>query len=81
MSKDTLEEERPETYRLFKDGMELPLADMPVRMAASGKEVQDYEFDIVYPDDKKRYLFGNAKPLHDEQGNPRGSVSAFIDIT
>jgi PAS domain S-box-containing protein len=24
---------------------------------------------------------GNARPLRDEQGNPRGSVSAFIDIT
>ena len=73
--------ERPETYRIFKDGIESPLADMPLRMSASGKEVQDYEFDLVYTDSTIRHLLGNARPLHDEQGNPHGSVSAFIDIT
>ena len=50
-------------------------------MAAAGTEVHDYEFDIVYPDGEMRHLLGNARPLRDEQGNPRGSVAAFIDIT
>ena len=81
MSKAAPEGERPETYRLFKDGVEIPLSDMPVRMAASGKEVSNYEFDLVYPDGTMRHLLGNAKPLRDEQGNPHGSISAFIDIT
>jgi hypothetical protein len=27
------------------------------------------------------HLLGNARSLRDEQGNPRGSVAAFIDIT
>ena len=81
VSKAAPKGEGHETYRLFKDGMETPLADMLMCMSASGKEVHDYEFDITYPDGTMRHLLGNSKPLHDEKGNPRGSVSAFIDIT
>ena len=81
LSKAAPEGERPETYRLLKDGVEIPLEDMPVRMSASGKEVRDYEFDLVYPDGKMLHLLGNVKPLLNEHGNPQGAVSAFIDIT
>ncbi len=81
ISKASPEGERPENYRTFKDGVEIPLADMPVRMAASGKDVRDYEFDLVFHDGTIRHLLGNAKPLSDEQGNIHGAVSAFIDIT
>jgi PAS domain S-box-containing protein len=81
ISKFVPEKERPETYRMFKDGVEIPLADMPVRMSAAGKEVRDYEFDLVYPDGTVRHLLGNARPLRDEKGKSHGSVSAFIDIT
>ena len=56
-------------------------AQIPLRMAATGTEVHDYEFDIVYPHGELRHLLGNARSLRDEQGNPRGSVAAFIDIT
>src|SRR5665647_2427151 len=81
VSKAAPEGERLETYRMFKDGVEIPLTDMPVRMSASGKEIRDYEFDLVYPDGTMRHLLGNARPLRDDQDNPQGSVSAFIDIT
>jgi len=81
ISKFVPEKEKPETYRMFKDGVEIPLADMPVRMSAAGKEVRDYEFDLVYPDGTVRHLLGNARPLRDEKGKSHGSVSAFIDIT
>ena len=50
------EGERPETYRMVKDGVEITPADMPVRMSAAGKEVSDYEFDLIYPDDTVRHL-------------------------
>jgi PAS domain S-box-containing protein len=81
ISKFVPEGERPETYRMFKDGVEIPLDSMPVRMSAAGKEVHDFEFDLVYPDGTLRHLLGNARTLLDEKGNPQGSVSAFIDIT
>ncbi len=80
-SKSAPEGERPETFRMFKDGLELKPEEMPVQMSAGGKEIRNYEFDIVYLDDTVRHILGNASPLRDKQGNPTGSISAFIDIT
>ena len=45
------------------------------------KRYSDYEFTFVYPDGTKRYVLGNAMPLLSDNGQPRGSVSSFIDIT
>ncbi len=80
-SKSTPEEERPEMFKLFKDGVEIQPADMPSQMAAAGREINDLELDIISSDGEIRHVLGNARPLRDEQGNLRGSVSAFIDIT
>ncbi len=80
-SKSAPEEERPEMFKLFKNGVEIPPEKMPSQMAATGVEVNNCELDIVSSDGKIRHVLGNARPLLDEQGNPRGSVSAFIDIT
>ncbi len=80
-SKSAPEGERPEMFNLFKDGREIPPEKMPSQMAATGREVNDCELDIVSADGNIRHVLGNARPLRDEQGNLRGSVSAFIDIT
>jgi PAS domain S-box-containing protein len=80
-SKSAPEGERPEMFNLFKSGMEIPPADMPSQMAAEGIEVNNCELDIVSADGEMRHVLGNAKPLRDEKGNLRGSISAFIDIT
>ena len=80
-SKSAPEEERPETFTLFKDGVEIPPEKMPSQMAASGMEINDCELDIVSTDGRIRHVLGNARPLRNEQGEIRGSVSAFIDIT
>ena len=80
-SKSAPEGERPETFRMFRDGVELQPEGMPVQISAAGKEISNYEFDIVYLDGMARHILGNARPLLDEQGNSIGSVSAFIDIT
>jgi len=75
------EGERSEVFKFFKDGVEMLPADMPAQKAATGIEVNDCELDIVPADGKIRHILGNARPLHDEQGNLCGSISAFIDIT
>ena len=80
-SKSAPEEEGPEMFRLFKDGVEIPPEKMPSQLSATGIEINDYELDIVSADSKIRHVLGNARPLRDEQGNLRGSISAFIDIT
>ncbi|AAM04738.1 TPA: PAS domain S-box protein [Methanosarcina acetivorans] len=80
-SKSAPEGERPEMFELFKDGREIPPENMPSQMAAAGREVNNCELDIVSADGEIRHVLGNARSLLDEQGNPRGSVSAFVDIT
>jgi len=55
--------------------------EMPVQRSSSGTKIRNYEFDLVYPDKKIRHMMGNATPLYDENKNPRGSVSAFMDVT
>jgi PAS domain S-box-containing protein len=80
-SKSAPEGERPESYKMFRDGAEVPIKDMPLRLAAAGAEVQNYDFELIYPDGTTRHLLGNASPLNDEQGDTRGAVAAFIDIT
>ena len=80
-SKSAPEGERPEMFKLFKDGVEIPPEDMPSQMSAAGIEINNCELDIVSADGEIRHVLGNARPLRDEQGNLRGSISAFIDIT
>jgi PAS domain S-box-containing protein len=75
-------DERPSGFRLMKDKLELSLNQLPVQIAAqTGKEVRSFEYDIVFPDDSYRTVLGNASPLRDAQGNPRGAVGSFVDIT
>ena len=81
MSKSAPLGEQPETFRMFRDGRELRPEEMPVQRSSAGRQVRNYEFDFRYPDGRVRHVLGNATPLLDESGNPRGSVSAFIDIT
>lgn len=69
------------SLKLLKDGVELRKEEMPVQMSSKGNEISNYEFDIAYTDNTVRHMMGNATPLYDEDGNPRGSVSVFIDIT
>ena len=73
--------ERPDTFKIFKDGMEMKPEEMPVQLSSRGIEIRNYEFDFVYLDNSVRHMMGNATPLFDENKNPRGSVSAFIDVT
>ncbi len=68
--------------RPMRDGAEIPAAELPIQVAArTGKEVRDCELALVLGDGQTRYVLGNAAPLLDEEGNPRGAVGAFVDIT
>ncbi len=75
------EGERPTTFRMLQDGQEMQSEDMPVQLAAKGMALQDFEFDFVYADGTVRHMLGDAVPLRDSDGQPRGSVAAFVDIT
>jgi len=70
------------TFKVCRNGKEVPGDEQPLQYAAAhSTEVQDAEIDIVHEDGAVFNLYGYAAPLFDEQGNARGAVSAFLDIT
>jgi len=79
--KSPLPSERPRNFLLMKDGREIPAGQLPIHLAARGQEVRDYLFDLVYADGTVRTFLGDAVPLLDKCGRPRGAIGAFIDIT
>ena len=73
--------ERPTHFKVQRYGRDLHGEELPVQQAARGLEVHDCEMDIVHADGRVRTLYGNATPLRDAEGRPRGSVAAFVDIS
>lgn len=66
----------------MKDGREIPVEDLPMQRAArTGQSVRDFEFEMQFDDGVCRSWLGNAVPLFDETGKPRGAVGSFIDFT
>lgn len=76
------EAERPRNFRAMKDGMEVPPHELPVQIAAAtGREIRDYELDLVFEGGEARQMLGNAEPLHGAEGEPCGAVGVFLDVT
>ncbi len=73
--------ERPAHFKVYHHGKELSPEQMPVQRAAQGEEVYNYEAVIKFNDGQQYFLFGHAVPLHNELGQPRGAVAAFVDLT
>ena len=74
-------EERP-LYRLCRDSEEIPVENLPMQyVAIHNTEVKDEVLDLVHPDGTVVKLLSYCSPLLDEQGNVRGALGAFVDIT
>ncbi len=74
--------ERPLNFRPMKDGVEIRDDELPIQAAARfGREFRDFEFDLVFDDGTVRHLLGNSSPVRGDDGQPQGSVGAFVDIT
>ncbi len=81
VSKSAPAGERPSNFVAMKEGREIPADELPVQKAARGQPIRDYQFDLVFADGRSLTLFGDAVPLLDDSGKPRGAIGAFIDIT
>jgi PAS domain S-box-containing protein len=74
-------DERP-LYRLCRDGEEIPVENLPMQYAAAyNTEVTDEVVDVVHPDGTVIKILSYCSPLLDDQGNVRGVLGAFVDIT
>jgi PAS domain S-box-containing protein len=72
----------PPSYKIVQEGKELLPEEYPLRYAAiHNTEVKGTEVDIVRGDGSVFNLFGYATPLRNKQGNSRGAVAAFLNIT
>ncbi len=68
--------------RIFQKGIELTADELPIQKAAYGDiNVRNEELEWLLPSGDRRAVLGSASPLHDAEGNVRGSIGAFIDIT
>ncbi|MHB0998098.1 MAG: PP2C family protein-serine/threonine phosphatase [Armatimonadota bacterium] len=68
--------------RFFRDGRELRPDELPMQYAAAhNMEVRDSEFEVITPSGTRKILLGQASPLRDVNGQVRGAIAAFVDIT
>jgi PAS domain S-box-containing protein len=69
-------------YKEFRHGRPIPPHELPMQVsAATGQEIKDYEFDLVFKNGVTKNIFGNVVPLLDGEARPAGAVGAFVDIT
>ncbi|ALF56004.1 ATPase [Nostoc piscinale CENA21] len=75
-------EERPNTFKVYCEGRELLPEELPMQYAAAhGVEVLDFEVDVIHDNGRVTNLLEYVAPLFDEEGNSRGCIGAFLDIT
>ena len=68
--------------RFFDDGKELEASELPMQLAAAtGREVRNSELEVLLPSGRWMTMLGNSIPLRDGEGNVRGCVGAFMDIS
>ena len=75
-------DQRPSHFKIFIDGIQPPPNELPLQVsAATGVKIRGIEEDVVFDDSRVVHLLGNVVPLFDEQGQSRGAIAAFVDIT
>ena len=81
ISKTAIDPSASEHFKVFAEGVEVRPEDLPLQRAARGIEVRNYEEEIRFEDGEVVHVYGNAVPLRDPTGAPRGSIGAFVDVT
>ena len=82
LSKSAPDGERPENFRVLRDGVEIPAQDLPIQRAArTGQPVRNCDVTVVFEDGTSIDLLGNVEPMLDDNGRPQGAVGVLSDIT
>jgi signal transduction histidine kinase/CheY-like chemotaxis protein len=68
-------------FREYRGDTPIPPDELPVQRAARGELVNGAEVKFVFDDGRVRHIYGNAVPLRNPDGNVRGCVAAFADVT
>lgn len=68
-------------YKVYQDGREFALEELPMQRAIQGETVRNFIIDIQRHDGQRVSVLSNAAPIFNKLGIPRGAVGAFLDIT
>ncbi len=69
-------------YDVFSGGVRQAPENLPMQRAArDGTEVRGQELQLSVADGRELDILMSAAPLLDEDGEPRGAVGVFLDIT
>ncbi|MGE5450696.1 MAG: ATP-binding protein [Acidobacteriota bacterium] len=69
------------TFKLYVHGHEMSLTQHPLQRAARGETVWSEELEVIHDDGRRLTLLAHAVPLLDAQGQTRGAIATFVDIT
>jgi PAS domain S-box-containing protein len=82
MSASPVPGEAAPPIRFFRNGRELRTDELPMQEAAArNAEVRDAELEVMLPDGRRIFVLGHASPLRDANGQARGSIGTFLDIS
>ncbi|BAY64912.1 two-component hybrid sensor and regulator [Calothrix brevissima NIES-22] len=74
-------QEKP-NFKVYREGKEISGEELPMQYAAAhGVEVMDFEVDVVQDNGNIVKLLEYVAPLFDEEGNTRGCIGVFLNIT
>ena len=69
-------------FRVYRAGHELGTEELPMQLAARrGQHVEGFEPELAFDDGERKTLTTYAAPLRDADGNIRGCVGTFADVT
>ncbi len=70
------------SYRVFRDGVEVPSEELPMQVAArTGEILRGIELEIEATDGSRSTVLCTASPLRDGAGRISGAVGTLLDIT
>ena len=70
------------SFKIFRNGKELPAEELPMQRAArEGIDVLDEELEIEREDGSVIHELCRATPLRDEHGKVRGCIGIFLNIS
>ncbi|MDO9383630.1 MAG: PAS domain-containing protein [Hyphomicrobiaceae bacterium] len=73
--------EAGKSYRLLRNGRDVPAHELPLQRAGKGEEVRDEEYEARLVDGTVRHIILNAAPLRGQNGEILGSVVVETEIT
>ncbi len=83
VSKYAPEDEKPKNFEMYSAaGQPLAADQRPMkRAAATGENIEGFEYEIRFTDGDHKHLLANASPLFDAAGEVSGAIGALMDIT